>query len=105
MFRTHSEQLPVWAALCTARADGSDSRYVAQIKHSLLVMVRASEVETESAVCALLKANGWFEPIIQRLKEVSRDFHSDDPVMRECYAGAINKDGGIVIYSDPIEDA
>jgi hypothetical protein len=100
-----SREVPVWAAICTGRADGSNPEYVAHVKHPILVMVRAAEPEVESAIYALLQSNGWREPAIQNLKMLEQPFQSDDPMMRACHAGAINKEGGIVIYSDPIEDA
>ena len=68
-------------------------------------MVRASEHEAEGAICSLLQTNGWREPEIQRLKMLDEPFHSDDPTMRACHEGAIKKEGGIVVYADPIEES
>lgn len=68
-------------------------------------MVQAQEAKAESAIHALLHSNGWCESAIQTLKRLDHPFHTEDPIMRACYRGAINKDGGIVVYSDPIEDA
>jgi hypothetical protein len=68
-------------------------------------MVRAPEPDAESAIHELLRSNGWCEPTIHKLKMVDEPFRSDDPAMRACYEGALGKDGGIVVYSDPIEDA
>src|SRR5258706_15140034 len=56
------KRLPVWAALCTGRADGSNPKYLAHVKHAILAMVRSPEPEAQSAVCALLQSNGWREP-------------------------------------------
>jgi hypothetical protein len=68
-------------------------------------MVRTIEPEAQSAVCALLQSNGWREPEIKNLKLLGHPFHSDDPIMHACYENAINREGGIVVYSDPIEEA
>jgi len=67
-------------------------------------MVRSDELETEGAVCSLLQSNGWREPAIQNLKKLIDPFHSDDPTMRNCHESAIKGEGGIVVYSDPIEE-
>jgi hypothetical protein len=48
----------VWAALCTAIADGSDERYPSGAKHAILVMVRGPELKAEGSVSALLISNG-----------------------------------------------
>jgi hypothetical protein len=96
--------LPLWAALCTGRADGSNPNYVAHVKHAMLAMVYAPEPEVRSAVYALLQTNGWREPEITNLKLLHQPFHSDDPAMRACHENAIKRDGGIVVYSDPIDE-
>jgi hypothetical protein len=67
-------------------------------------MVRVPETEAENAIYSLLQSNGWLDPAIQNLKLLTEPFQSDDPSMRACYEGAVKKVGGIVIYSDPIED-
>ena len=67
-------------------------------------MVRAPEPEAENAICSLLQSNGWHEPEIQTLKMLDEPFHSDDPIMRACHDSAIKREGGIVVYSDPIEE-
>src|SRR5215467_3907187 len=103
LLRTRAERLPVWAALCTGRADGSNPQYPAHEKHSILAMVRAPEAEVNGRIHALLKSTGWFEPEIKSLKVLDQPFHSDDPIMRSCHESAINKSGGIVVYSDPID--
>jgi hypothetical protein len=100
--RRDSQQ--VWAALGTACADGTDERYRAEAKHAVLVMVCATESETESKVVALLEANGWNGTILTNLKLLSNPFSSEDPDMRACYKAAVNEDGGIIIYSDEIRD-
>jgi hypothetical protein len=97
--------IPVWAALCTASADGSDPNRPLNSKHTILAMVQAPENEVESEVCALLISRGWREPTIKTLKKLVPNFHSDDEMMQACYVSAKNKVGGMVIYSDPIEDA
>jgi hypothetical protein len=95
----------MWAALCTGRADGSNPKYPARVKHALLAMVRAPEPEAENAIYSVLQSNGWSEPKIQRLKMLDEVFHSDDPIMHACYEGAIKREGGVVVYSDPMPDA
>jgi hypothetical protein len=99
------KRFPVWAALCTGRADGSDPKYLPQVKHAILVMVRAQESEAENAISSLLQSNGWREPAIQNLKKLVEPFQSDDPIMRACHERANKSGGGIVVYSDPIEEA
>jgi hypothetical protein len=68
-------------------------------------MVRVPEAEVERAICSLLQSNGWSEASIRRLKLLSEPFHSDDPIIRASYEGAIKKEGGIVVYSDPINES
>lgn len=97
--------LPVWAALCIGRADGSNLQYPAHAKHAILAMVRASEPEAESAIYALLQSNGWREPEIKHVRLLDHPFHCDDPIMVACHEVAIKKEGGIVVYSDPIDEA
>jgi len=103
-FGTRPKRLPVWAALCTGRADGSNPKYLAHVRHAILAMVRAPEPEAQSAIYALLQSNGWCEPEIKNLKLLDQPFHSDDPTMHACHQSAIKKDGGIVVYSDPIDE-
>jgi len=105
LFGTRPKKSPVWAALCTGRADGSNPKYTAHVKHAILAMVCAPEPEAQSTIYALLQSNGWREPEIKNLKLLDEPFHTDDPTMRTCHDGAIKKDGGIVVYSDPIEEA
>jgi hypothetical protein len=100
-----SKTLPIWAALCTGRADGSDQKYPAQAKHAILAMVRAQESDAENAICSLLQSKGWVDPTIQKLKKLVKPFDSDDPIMRDCHERAAKSGAGIVVYSDPIEDA
>jgi hypothetical protein len=95
----------VYAALCTARADGTDPKFLRQAKHAVLVMVRASEADAENAITSLLRTKGWVDPAIQRLKLLDQPFHTDEPMMQTCYDAAVEKEGGIVVYSDPIADA
>jgi len=83
-----SKTLPIWAALCTGRADGSDQKYPAQAKHAILAMVRVQESDAENAICSLLQSRGWRDPTIQKLKKLVQPFHSDDPIMRDCYERA-----------------
>jgi hypothetical protein len=99
------KSLPVWAALCIGRADGSNPQYLAHAKHAILAMVRVSEPDAESAIRALLQSNGWREPEIKNVKLLDHPFPSDDPIMVACHESAINKTGGIVVYSDPVDEA
>ena len=46
----------------------------------------------------------WREPEIKNLKLLDEPFHSDDLSMPTCHENAIKKDGGIVVYSDPIDE-
>ena len=96
---------PVWAGLCTGRADGSNARYLVNAKHAILAMVRSPESEVESTIQALLKSNGWRETEIQKVKVLDQPFNSDGRVMCARYERAIKKQGGIVVYADPIPDA
>jgi hypothetical protein len=105
LFGARPQTLPVWAALCTGRADGSNPKYLAHVKHAILAMARASESDAQSTIFALLQSNGWREPEIKNLKLLDHPFHSDDPTMRACHESAITKEGGIVVYSDPIDEA
>lgn len=96
-FGTGPKRQPVWAALCTGRADGSNPKYPAYPKHAILAMVRAPESEAESTVYALLESNGWRELEIKNLKLLDDPFHNDDPIMRACHESAVKNDGGIVV--------
>lgn len=95
---------PVWAALCTGRADGSNPKYLSHAKHAILAMVCVPELEAQTAVYSLLQSNGWREPEIKKLKLLDEPFQTDDPIMRSCHESAIKKDGGIIVYSDPVEE-
>jgi hypothetical protein len=67
-------------------------------------MVRANESEVENAICSLLNSKGWSHPELRNLKLLNQPFHSDDPVMLVCYENATRSLGGIVVYSDAIEE-
>jgi hypothetical protein len=105
LFGARPNRMPMWAALCTGRADGSNAKYVAGVKHAILAMVRAIEHEVENTVYALLQSNGWREPEIKNLKLLDEPFHSDNPMMRACYESAVKQEGDFVVYSDPIYDS
>ena len=105
LFGFRREELPLLAALCFGRADGSNPKFPAHEKHAILAIVRAPESEAESVIYALLQSNGWREPEIKNLKLLNQPFHHDDPTMRACYESAIEKEGGMVVYSDPIDEA
>src|SRR2546430_17669693 len=85
LFGTRPKRLPVWAALCTGRADGSNPKYLAHVRHAILAMVRAPEPEAQSAIYALLQSNGWREPEIKNLKLLDQPFRSEERrVGKEC---------------------
>lgn len=94
----------VYAALCTARADGSVARYQAGDWHSILAMVRAEENEAESAIAALLQAQGWREVAIEEKKRLEVPFVSEDRRVRACYVCAVTSVGGTIVYSEPFDD-
>jgi hypothetical protein len=102
---TGRKRFHVWAALCTAIANGSDERYPSGAKHAILAMVRSPALKVEDSVIALLTSNGWCEPEITRIKQLEEPFRSEDQDMLACHNGAIHKEGGLIIYSDPIADA
>jgi hypothetical protein len=104
LFRNKVPASDIWAALCEARADGSDPAHQSGVRYPLLVMVRSAQDELEDKVVSLLKTYGWQEPQVKQLKKVAQPFHSDDAMMRDCYDGVVQRGGGIVVYSDPIED-
>ena len=94
----------VWSALCTAIADGSDARYPLGAKHAIIFMVRASELQAGESVLALLISNGWRGPEITQMKQLEDPFRSEDPVMLSCYKGATHKEGGLIVYSETMEN-
>lgn len=104
IFRPRVESLQVWAGLCTGCADGSNPKYPTGEKHAILAMVRARELDAEKAISSLLHSNGWTRPELHQLKLLNDPFHSDDPTMLTCHENATRKQGGIVIYSDVIEE-
>jgi len=63
-----AERLPVWAALCTGHADGSNPQYLAGQKHAILAMVCALESEAENAISSLLHTNGWVDLEFRNLR-------------------------------------
>jgi len=67
-------------------------------------MVCVPELEAQTAIYSLLQSNGWREPEIKKLKLLDEPFQTDDPIMRTCHESAIKKDGGIIVYSDPVEE-
>lgn len=93
--------MPVWAGLCEGLADGSNPRYLAGARHALLVMVRCDEKGLEDKMRRLLGENGWSNPLITQMKRLDQPFLSDDPTMLDCYTGAVEKEGGIIVYQDP----
>jgi len=103
-FGVRPKDLPTWLALCVGHADGSNPQYLAQAKHAIMVMVRATEAEKERTIFSLLQSNGWREPTIRDLKMLDEPFCTDDPIWRSCYERAARGEGGIVVYSDRIED-
>jgi hypothetical protein len=93
-----------WAALCTGLADGSIEQYPSDAKHATLAMVKAQEAEAENKILALLSEYGWSNLDVMGVKLLDHPFKSKDPDMLRCYKGAMERDGGIIVYSDPIQD-
>ena len=94
----------VQAALCTASADGSVATYPAGVRRALLAMVRAEESQMEGAILALLQAQGWHDARIIESKQLEVPFLSGDREVRACYVNAVTSDGGVVVYTDPVEE-
>jgi len=92
----------VWVALCKGIADGSVDRYPSGARYAILAMVKAHEGEAEGNIRKLLSDYGWSSLKVTKMKLLDDPFKSDDPDMLSCYNGAIEKDGGIMVYSDPI---
>jgi hypothetical protein len=94
----------VWAALGTARANGTDDRYPSGEKHAFLVMAQSDEQHVQEGVTELLYSNGWKNVDTERVKLLDRPFHSADAVMLDCYDVTKQKGSAVVIHSDPISD-
>jgi len=62
-------------------------------------------VEAKNAISSLLHSNGWGDLELRSLKLLSEPSHSDDPIMVACYENADKKHGGIVVYSEEIQDS
>jgi hypothetical protein len=90
--------------MCTAIADGSIEKYPFGAKHAIIAMVKAQERNAQDCICKLLSAYGWSRPEITRIRLLEEPFESDDADILACHRGAMEKDGGIIIYSDPICD-
>jgi len=56
--------------------NGSNPKYLANVKHAILAMVCAPESEAQSTIYALLQSNGWREPQIKNLKLLDQPFHT-----------------------------
>jgi len=94
----------VYAALSTARAGDMMGRYPAGERHSILAMMRCEGAEIESAMITLLESHGWRDVVIEEWKQLEMPFLSDDRQVRACYVGAMTSDGGLVVYSDPLDE-
>ena len=92
----------VYAALCTARADGSVRQYRAGQEHDILAMVRAGEHDVDHALTALLEREGWRDVVIEERKKLDVPFFTKDREVSACYVNAVTSDGGIIVYSDPV---
>ena len=103
-FKSNKIQPRVWATLCTGIADGSIEQYPSGAKHAILAMVKAQETEVEEKILALLSECGWSGLEVTRMKLLDDPFKSDDPDMLRCYKGAMERDLGIIVYSDPLCD-
>jgi hypothetical protein len=87
----------VQAALCV-------TTYPAGVRRALLAMVRAEESQMESAILSLLQPHGWHDIRIIESKQLEVPFLSDDREVRACYVNAVTSDGGVVVYTDPVEE-
>lgn len=92
----------VYAALCTARSDGSLARYPAGEEHAILAMVRAEEMDVDQAIIALLEGEGWRSVVIEERRKLEVPFLSKDREVSACYINAVTSDGGIIVYTDPV---
>jgi len=81
LFGNNGRATDIWAALCEARADGSDPAHQSGARYPLLVMVRSSEDELEGKVFSLLKTYGWQEP---RVRQLRRSRSHSTATMRSC---------------------
>jgi hypothetical protein len=88
-FRNSTKEAACMGSVVSGRADGSNPKYLAHVKHAILAMVRAPEPEEQSTIYALLQSNGGREPEIKKLKLLDQPFHSEDPTMRACHESAI----------------
>jgi hypothetical protein len=67
-------------------------------------MVRCDEKELEDKMRRLLEKNGWSNPVIMQMKRLDQPFLSDDPKMLDCYTGAVEREGGIIVYQRPMPE-
>jgi hypothetical protein len=93
-----------YAALCTARAGALLGRYPAGEHHSILAMIRCDESEVETAVTALVQSHGWRNVVIEEWKLLEMPFFSTDRQVRACYVSAMTSDGGLVVYTDTLDE-
>jgi hypothetical protein len=93
----------VIAALCTARADGSDPKYAVGEQRELLVMLRADKQDAEAMVQSWLMANGWNHASILDHRTLEETFDSEDALVRACYVNAMTSGGDCVVYEEPVE--
>jgi hypothetical protein len=98
------ERVPVCAVLTRAVVDRSNPKYPANNRHAVLVMVRAPESDVPFAVDALLRSHGWRDVAMEQFKLLTKPFRSEDPVMKNCYEDAMTREGGTIVYEEPIEE-
>ena len=97
------ERVPVCAVL-TRAVVRSNPKYPANNRHAVLVMVRAPESDVPFAVDALLRSHGWRDVAMEQFKLLTKPFRSEDRVMMNCYEDAMTREGGIIVYEEPIEE-
>ncbi len=93
----------VYAALCTARAGALAGRYPEGERHVILAMMSCPENEVETGIISLLESHGWRDVVIEESKLLETPFFSVDRQIRACYVSAMTSDGGLVVYSDPLD--
>lgn len=62
------------------------------------------ETEAEEKILDLLSEGGWSSPEVTGVKLLDNPFQSDDPNMLRSYKSATERDGGIILCSEPIRD-
>lgn len=93
----------VYAVLCTAQADGSNAKYRAGERHTMMVMVNTTESTVETSMAELLHMQGWSEIAVLEQQLLEVPFFSKDRAVSACYVSAVTSDGGLIVYDEPVE--